>query len=81
MGEWCEKRKQKEEETKKYQLISKEENGLETKFAVTKIEKILQRGPEEIKDHGIVVAFCAKPSDKGDTHTTSKGFVDLGFVL
>ena len=75
------KENKKEEATKDYQLISKEENGLETKFAVTEVEKILQRGPEEIKDHGIVVAFCAKPSDKGNTDTTSKGFVDLGFIL
>ena len=66
---------------KGHQLISKEENGLETKFAVTEAEKILQRGPEEIKNHGVVVGFCAKPPDKGDTHTTSHGFVDLGLVL
>ena len=47
MAEWHEKTKQKEE-TKDYQSISKEENGLETKFAVTEVEKIPQRGPEEM---------------------------------
>jgi len=31
-----------------WQLISKEENGLETKFAVTEVEKILQPSLEEI---------------------------------
>ena len=62
-------------------MISKEENGLETKFAVTEVEKIFQRGPEEIKDHGVVDEFCAKPSDKWDTGTTGQNFVDLGFVL
>ena len=74
------KEKKKNKETKDYQLISKEKNGLETKFAVTGVEEILQRGPKEIKDHGVVVAFCAKPSDRGDTDTASKGFVDPGFV-
>ena len=74
-------RKKMGEEAKDYQLISKEKNGLETKFAVTEVEEILQRRPEEIENHGVVVTFCAKPSDKRNTDTTSKGFVDLGLLL
>ena len=42
----------------------------EPAVAVAKVEKILERRPKKVKNHGIVVTLSAKPSDKGDTHTT-----------
>lgn len=64
-----------------YQLISKQEDGLETELAVAEVEEVLERGAEEIDDHGVVVAFGPKPADEGDANTTSEGLVDLRFVL
>jgi hypothetical protein len=62
-------------------LICQQEDSLETELAVAKVEEIFQRRAEKIKNHGIVVAFGSKPSDKGNTDTTSESLVDLGFVL
>ena len=62
-------------------MVSKEKDGLETEFAVAKVEEVLKRRTEEVEDHGIVVAFCPEPPDEGNTDTSGKGLVDLGLVL
>ena len=64
-----------------HQLISQKEDSLQAELAVAEVEQILERGPQEVNDHGIVIAFGAEPTDKGDTNATSKGLVDLGLVL
>ena len=69
------------ESSRGYQLICQQEDSLETKLAVAKVEEIFQRRAEKIKNHGIVVAFGSKPSNEGHTNTTSESLVDLGFVL
>jgi hypothetical protein len=65
----------------RYQLVSQEQDSLETEFAVAKVEEVLEGGPEQIKDHGIVVAFGTVPANKRHTDTASEGLVDLGLVL
>lgn len=60
-----------------YELIGKEKDGLEAEFAVAEVEEILERWPEEIDNHRIVVAFSTEPTDKGNTDTASQGLVDL----
>jgi hypothetical protein len=62
-------------------LISEEEDSLERELSVAEVEEILERGTEEIKDHGVVVALCAEPSHKGYTNTTRKGLVDLRLIF
>lgn len=63
------------------ELISKQQNSLEREFAVAEVEKIFETGAKEIKDHGVVVTFCAKPADKRDPNTAGKGLIDAGFVF
>lgn len=69
----------KVEET--YQLISEKENSLQAKLAITEVEQILKWGTKKVKDHGVVVTFCTKPSYEGYTDTSSEGFVDFRFIL
>jgi phosphomannomutase len=62
-------------------LIRKEENSLETEFTVAKVEQVLQRRTEEVKNHRVVVAFGPEPSNERNTNATCKGLVDLGLVF
>ncbi len=62
-------------------MICQEEDSLETELAVAEVEQILERRAEEVDHHGIVVALCPEPTDKGDTNTTSESLVDFGLVL
>ena len=64
-----------------YKLISEEEDGLEAELAMTEVEEVLERRAEQIDHHGVVVALCPEPTDKGDANTTGEGLVDLGFIL
>ena len=63
------------------ELIGEEEHGLEGELSVAEVEQIFQGGTKEIEDHGIVVTFCAKPTDEGDSNTSSEGFVDSGLIF
>ena len=63
------------------QLIRKQEHGLERELAVAEIEKILQRRPEEVEDHRVVVAFGTEPPNERNADTTSERLVDFGLVL
>ncbi len=64
-----------------YQLIGQKQDSLEGELAVAEVEQVLERGPEKVNDHGVVVAFCPEPTDKRDTNTTGKGLVYLRLVL
>jgi hypothetical protein len=43
-------------------LLSKHKDSFETELSRTKIEQILETGTEEIKNHYVVITFCAVPS-------------------
>ena len=60
-----------------YELIGQKEHGLERELAVAEVEEILQRRPEEIDDHRIVVAFGSEPPNERNTDATRKGLVHL----
>jgi len=62
-------------------LISKKQDGFEGEFSTAEIEEVLERGTKQVDDHGIIVAFGAKPTDKRDSDTASKSFVDSRFVF
>ena len=62
-------------------LVSQEQHRLQRELPVAEIEQILQTRSEEIKDHRIVIAFCPKPADEGDTDTTSKRFVNTSLIF
>lgn len=53
------------------ELIGKEEHRLERELPVAEVEEILQTWSEQIKDHGIVVAFGTKPTDKWNSNSSS----------
>lgn len=63
------------------ELICQEQDGLQREFAVAEVKQILQAGPEEVQDHGVVVTFCAEPSNERNTNTSSKGLVDTGLIF
>jgi hypothetical protein len=51
-----------------------EEDGLEAEPAVAEIEQILEGRVKEVKDHGVVIALGAEPSDKW--HTDTENYID-----
>jgi hypothetical protein len=63
------------------ELIGQQKNGLQGELAVAEVEKILQAGSEEIKNHGIVVTLSAEPADKWDTNTSGERLVDTGLIF
>lgn len=63
------------------ELVSQQQDRLERKFAVAKVEQVLKRGAEQIEDHGVVVTFCAIPANEGNADAASKTFVDTCLVL
>ena len=63
------------------QLIGQKKDSLQGELAVAKVEKILQAGSEKVQDHGIVVTFGSIPTDEWDSHSSSEGLVDTGFVF
>jgi hypothetical protein len=64
-----------------HQLISEQQDGLEGELAVAKVEEILKRRPEEIKDHRVVIALGAEPPCKQYASATSESLVDLALVF
>lgn len=63
------------------ELISQQQNRLQRELAVAEVEKILQAGSKEIKNHGIVITFSSEPTDKWDANTTCKGLIDACLIL
>lgn len=64
-----------------HQLVSKEQNSLETELAVAEVEEVLKRGAKQVENHGIVVTFCAVPANERDTNATGKSLVNFGLIL
>ena len=58
-------------------MVSKEQDGLETEFAIAEVEEVFERGAEEVKNHCVVVTFCAEPPYERNADTTSECLVDL----
>jgi len=54
------------------ELVGKEQDGLEGELSVAEVEEILQTGTKEIEDHGVVVTFGSKPTNKGNADASSK---------
>lgn len=63
------------------ELIGEEQDRLEGKLAVAKVEEILQTGAEKIQDHGIVVTFGTEPSDEGNPDTAGERLIDTSLIL
>ena len=62
-------------------MVCKEQDSLETKFAVAEVEEILQGGTEQVQDHGVVVAFSTEPAHERDADTASERLVDASLIL
>ncbi len=62
-------------------MICQEENSFQAELSVAEVEKIFKGWAKKIKNHGVVIAFGAKPSDKRDADTARKSFIDLGFIF
>jgi len=54
------------------ELIGEEENRLQGKFAVAKVEQVLQAGTKKVENHGIVVTFRTEPANKGDANSSGQ---------
>ena len=54
-----------------YELVGEKKHSLEGEFSVAKVEQVLQTRAEEIQNHCVVVAFCAKPSNEGNADAAS----------
>jgi hypothetical protein len=63
------------------ELIGEEKNGLQGELAIAEVKEILQTGPEEIQNHGIVVALGTEPANEGDSDSTSQGLVDTSLIF
>lgn len=63
------------------ELVGEQEDGLKRELAVAEVEQVFEGRPEEIKNHGVVVALGAEPANEGDANTTRKGLVDASLVL
>lgn len=68
----------RDEET--YELVGKEENGLEGELPAAEVEQILETGSEEVHHHRVVVALggerkipVSSRPDKRGTATTAMG--------
>jgi hypothetical protein len=59
------------------QLISEEQDCLETELPVAKVEEILETWSEELHDHDIVLALCAIVLDQGYAHSALHNLVKL----
>ena len=54
---------------------------LEGELAVAVVEQVLQGGPQEVDDHGVVLALAAEPADEGQADAAGQVPVDTGLVL
>ena len=63
------------------ELVSEKKNSLQGKLPVAKVEQVLQARPEEIENHGIIIALGSKPANERDANAPSKRLVHAGLVL
>ncbi len=63
------------------ELIGKQQDCLQGKFAVAKVEQILQTGAEKVEHHSIVVTLGTEPANERNTDSSCQRFVDTGFIF
>lgn len=63
------------------QLIGQQQHRLQGEFAVAKVEKILQTRPEQIENHGVVIALRPKPANKRNADASRERLVDASFIF
>lgn len=63
------------------ELVGEQQDRLERELAVAEVEEVLERGAEQVQDHGIVVALCSKPADERDADAASERLVDTGLIF
>ena len=61
-------------------LVGQEAESRHRELAVAEFKELLQRGPENVHDHGVVIALDALPVHVGDTGVALEVVVDLCFV-
>jgi len=49
-----------------HHLVCQHDHSLDGELAVTEVEQVLQTGPKQVNDHGIVLALYAIPPQAGD---------------
>jgi hypothetical protein len=55
-----------------HELVSKEEHGLDGEPAVAEVEQVLERGPQQLHHHHIVVPLLPEPLDLRDPNCKAK---------
>ena len=63
------------------ELVGQKKDRLEREFAVAEVEQILKTRAKEVKHHGIIVTFGAKPANEGDADTAGERLVHASFIL
>ena len=54
------------------QLVGQKQDSLEGELPVAEVEQVLQRGAEQVENHGVVVALRSKPANERDTDSASQ---------
>jgi hypothetical protein len=63
------------------QLIREEKDSLQAKLPVAEVEEVLKGRPEEVQDHGVVVALSTIPPHEGNSNPAGKSLVDLRLIF
>lgn len=63
------------------ELICQQQNRLQREFPVAEIEEVLQAGPKQIENHGIIITLGTEPTNKWDADTASQGLVDASLIF
>jgi hypothetical protein len=63
------------------ELVGEQQDRLQRELAVAEVEEVLERGAEQVQDHGVVVALGAEPADEGDADTAGERLVDAGLIF
>jgi hypothetical protein len=64
-----------------YHLVCQNQDHLQAKLVVVTIEELLKGRAQELKNHGIIIAFHSKPANRWDTDDACKALIDAVFVL
>ena len=62
-------------------MVSEEKNCFQREFAIAKVEKVFERGPKQVNDHGIIITFGPEPTYERDSDTSCEGLVNTSFIL
>src|ERR1700677_2320051 len=64
-----------------YHLVCQIQDCLQAKLAVVTIEELLKGRAQELKNHGIIIAFCSEPANRWDTDDACEALIDAVFIL